>query len=92
MDSHEPAILDLLRAVERTTDSPAVLTTSTSASGTFSASVTYSYMQDGEITTRRVAFEEPLASDVSVEKRRDQVIVLLRRALMYARADGKVQR
>lgn len=92
MDTHDPDILLLLGSLERTSNAPVALTTTTAASGAFNAIVSYCYMQDGKIATREIALDEPLASDVSAEKRRDRVIVLLRRALQSSRGDGKVIR
>lgn len=92
MDTHDPDILALLASLERTSNGPVALTTTTTGAATFHASVSYCFMQDGKLATRELALDEPLPSDASAEKRRDRVLVLLRRALTSSRGDGKVIR
>lgn len=92
MDTHDPDILALLVALERASNGPVVLTTSTASSGVFSATISYCYMLDGKIATREVTLDEPLPSEATSDRRRDRVLVLARRALQQSRGDGKVIR
>jgi hypothetical protein len=91
MDTHDPAVLELLRTLDRW-NGPVSLTTTTMPSGTFNARVSYCYMLDGSIATRSFELDEPLPSDASADRRRDRVLVLLRKACMGASQDGRMLR
>lgn len=91
MDTKDPAVTELLSGLEQSSGAPVVMNIRITGTGAFTARVSYCYpTPDGKLGTRCYELDEPLPSVSTSDQRRDRVLVLLRRALMGSRSDGRV--